>query len=279
MTKKILILTVITILLLPTSALAEIVTLNATIKSLAEELIKIYGLAFFFIILIISIFSTLLMNAGKKIMDFLCQKKISSFQNKYNTELEELKKAHVKEIETYKGELAKELENQKKQNNKELEEYRNNLIKEIERAKSYNEKSCYISKTQFDAEFRMYQEISESMFEMVLDATNLYKFMDIGTDNSESGRIQKHQKAQKSLFLYQNNIFKYAAFINEKIFFRFEELRKLAHQQVSLYLLDIKPEHDSQHEVAGIERSEKLQELHDKITKQLREYLASLKVE
>lgn len=125
MTKKILILTVITILLLPTSALAEIVTLNATIKSLAEELIKIYGLAFFFIILIISIFSTLLMNAGKKIMDFLCQKKISSFQNKYNTELEELKKAHVKEIETYKGELAKELENQK---NKTIRNWKNTVI-------------------------------------------------------------------------------------------------------------------------------------------------------
>lgn len=46
--------------------------------------------------------------------------------------------------------------------------------KELENCKALHEKVNNISKTQFEAEFKMYQEISGSMFEMALNVTSLY---------------------------------------------------------------------------------------------------------
>ena len=63
------------------------------------------------------------------------------------------------------------METQRKQNQKEIEKFKSELHKELELLKAKNEKMNYITKTQFDAEFRMYQELSEACIETFISGT------------------------------------------------------------------------------------------------------------
>ncbi len=153
--------------------------------------------------------------------------------------------------------------------------------KKLENCRALNEKVNNISKTQFEAEFKMYQEISGSMFEMVLNVTSLYPLEFVpGEAPTREEKIEKHKKAQNTLMSYQNMIFKYAPFLNKKMFDMFENLRRLCSQQIKIcYTNDLtNPRKEPVIKDDPFQRTDQIQKLHEKIFTQLREYLSSLKV-
>ena len=70
------------------------------------------------------------------------------------------------------------METQRKQNQKEIEKFKSELHKELELLKAKNEKMNYITKTQFDAEFRMYQELSEACIETFISVNSVFPIKD-----------------------------------------------------------------------------------------------------
>lgn len=85
---------------------------------------------------------------------------------------------------------------------------------QIQNLKFEKEKLNYISKTQFDVEFKMYQELSEACFEMVLSSTALFpNCIDYLPESEEEQKeifSKRYKDAVDKLVLYQNLLFKYA---------------------------------------------------------------------
>lgn len=111
--------------------------------------------------------------------------------------------------------------------------------KQLEILKSKNEKINYITKAQFDAEFKMYQELSEASFQMLLDNSRLFP---MGIDRlpeskEEQDKIfqERFNKANSSLVNYQNMLFKYAPFIKEENYLLFDELKEMGRLQLIYY--------------------------------------------
>lgn len=182
------------------------------------------------------------------------------------------------------------METQRKQNQKEIEKFKSELHKELELLKAKNEKMNYMTKTQFDAEFKMYQELSEACFLMFLDNSLLFpRGIDyLPREEEERKKVfeERYKAARDSLILYQNMLYKYAPFISVRLYKFFEQLRELAHRQVQWYpdfvlgrlesdvIKELKDE-----KIACRERTKKIEDLHKKLIEELREYLQSLKVQ
>lgn len=158
--------------------------------------------------------------------------------------------------------------------------------KQIENLKSKNEKLNYITKTQFDAEFKMYQELSEASFLMFYDVSFLFPdqmesaYLD---EQKENERLKNlYNTAHKSLKEYQNILFKYAPFISKDLYESFEKLFKDGLLQVNFfpdYRLN-KSEHISfELKQACLSRTTQMAEKKEELVKELREYLSSLKVQ
>ena len=162
--------------------------------------------------------------------------------------------------------------------------------KQLEIIKAKNEKMNYITKTQFDTEFKMYQELSEACFLMFLDNSLLFpRGIDyLPREEEECKKIfeERYKAARDSLILYQNMLYKYAPFISVRLYKFFEQLRELAHRQVQWYpdfvlgrlesdvIKELKDE-----KIACRERTKEIEDLHKKLIEELREYLQSLKVQ
>lgn len=182
------------------------------------------------------------------------------------------------------------METQRKQNQKEIEKFKSELHKELELLKAKNEKMNYITKTQFDTEFKMYQELSEACFLMFLDNSLLFpRGIDyLPREEEERKKVfeERYKAARDSLILYQNMLYKYAPFISVRLYKFFEQLRELAHRQVQWYpdfvlgrlesdvIKELKDE-----KIACRERTKEIEDLHKKLIEELREYLQSLKVQ
>lgn len=183
------------------------------------------------------------------------------------------------------------METQRKQNQKEIEKFKSELHKELELLKAKNEKMNYITKTQFDAEFKMYQELSGACFLMFLDNSFLFpKGMDSLPIN-EAERLDvykdRYKKAIDSMVDYQNKLAKYAPFIKEDLYKLFEEFRKKGQIQINFYpdfYFPNSPVADCMKEMgkerlACFKRTSEMFKDHEKIIEELREYLQSLKVQ
>lgn len=169
------------------------------------------------------------------------------------------------------------METQKHQNQKDIEEYKSKLAEQLEILKFQNEKYNHISKVQFDAAFKMYQEINENMFNAVLSLdVLLIKEEDIDEDIIE----EYFSKCQNDLFqkinIFQKNIRKFAPFIDKEIYKSFlvlaKSIVKLQSQIPTLSdYLSQKDEVKSQMNEAW--------ETHNQIVDILRNYLNTLKVQ
>lgn len=182
------------------------------------------------------------------------------------------------------------METQRKQNQKEIEKFKSELHKELELLKAKNEKMNYITKTQFDAEFKMYQELSEACFLMFLDNSLLFhRGIDyLPREEEECKKIfeERYKAARGSLIVYQNMLYKYAPFISIKLYELFEQLRTLANRQVQWYpdfvLGRLEPDVVKElmdEKKACLQRTKDIEDLHKKLIEELREYLQSLKVQ
>lgn len=160
--------------------------------------------------------------------------------------------------------------------------------RKLEILKARNEKVNYITKTQFDAEFKIYQELSETSFNMLLQVSQLFPAgIDSLPEDKEQRQIifiERHKKANEELVNFQNKLYQVAPFISEKMYNLFEELRTEARLQIIFYpdfIISPNSEHlkELRKEITACwKRTPELHSLHEKIIKSLREYLSSLKV-
>ena len=179
-------------------------------------------------------------------------------------------------------------EGQKAEFQKQIEVQKAEFSKQLEIIKAKNEKMNYITKTQFDAEFKMYQELSEASFQMLLDNSKLFP---MGIDRlPESKEAQdkifqeRFNKANSSLVNYQNMLFKYAPFIKEENYILFDELKEMGRLQLIYYpIYKFEYNEEEKREIYKEiqecwKRTSLMYKKHDEIIKILRNYLNNIKL-
>lgn len=178
-------------------------------------------------------------------------------------------------------------EGQRAEFEKQIEKCKADYNKEIENLKTTNEKLNYITKTQFDAEFKMYQELSDYSFQMLLNITRLFPLWDsLPKEEEEQKEIFKtrYDEALQSFALFQNALHKYAPFISKELFNDFDNFMHENKKQLTMYPC-VKFETDSELKAEyrsmaseNYKRTPELIKMHEEIIEKLREYLNSLKV-
>lgn len=168
---------------------------------------------------------------------------------------------------------------------KDIECYKSQLSEQLELLKAKNEKVNYISKTQFDVEFKIYQELSESSFSMLFEVSKLFPtgLDHVPQDAEERQKVyqDRYEKAQEEFIKFQNKLFQIAPFIVKEIYDLFDELRAEARLQVVWYpdlILHPGNTYNAEQDIKCWERSPILIEKHSYIIEFLRKYLNSLKV-
>lgn len=182
-------------------------------------------------------------------------------------------------------------EGQKAEFQKQIEKQKSEFAKEIEDLKAKNEKINYITKTQFDAEFKMYQELSASLFDLFLKVSQLYPksvMNDILNANLENLSEEvvtqaKYNNAINNLQIYQNQLKKYAPFIDETLFTQLDHFRVLTNSHIVIFKLDQidkTTEADKKNEIKKdcINRTRQIEDDYENIIKEIRKYLRTLKV-
>lgn len=158
--------------------------------------------------------------------------------------------------------------------------------KQVEELKAKQEKLNFITKVQFEAEFNMYQELSEANFQAILKSYLLFPngLDQVPSDKDERQEVyqKRYKEATETLFELQNLLFKYAAFIKEDLYKKFEEIRLLIQLNVN-YFPDIRLRDDLQlpvkFETDCCNRTREIADKQEALIKELREYLKSLKVQ
>ena len=165
---------------------------------------------------------------------------------------------------------------------------RTEFQKQIEELKAKQSRLNYITQAQFDAEFKMYQELSEAKFNAILESSRLFPYgldkLPSDEEERKSEYLKRYKLASSALIEFQNLLFKYAPFIEEKLYQQFEDLRILIQQNVNWfpdlhideYLSKTLPFEIRQ------ECTQRTKEMYDKqetLIKDLREYLKSLKIQ
>lgn len=184
--------------------------------------------------------------------------------------------------------------NEKETMQKDIEKYKSKLNEQLEILKSENDKINYITKTQFDAEFKIYQELSESCFKMFYCESQLFNELDryyVNDPINPENEIKKQQKercinAKNAVVKFQNTLYKYAAFITEEMYERYKNFKKMNSDQVidyeNMYVNDIE-DVQKEYRENGIKNCYKMakdiEKEFEEITKELRNYLNSLKVQ
>ena len=282
MTKRLLILITAGILCFAPNAQAGIDMFGLKIvESWFEKHITTSGIGLVSIIIAANVITMLVFFGSKTFFSYLIQKKLLLLKYSHEKELETLKTSHTKDIEAYKEKLAEDLESTKCQNAKDMENYHKDSTKEIEKSKSCYETKRHISQAQFDAEFKMYQDILNSMLKMVKNVSYLYPLgLTPGNPPTRAEQIEMHKNAQSTLSAYQEMIFQYAPFLNEKMYDAFEKLLQLCSQQTRVYYFNfvINPRTEPVFEDDSFQRACQIKRFYEEITKQLRDYLSSLKI-
>ena len=163
--------------------------------------------------------------------------------------------------------------------------------KQIETLKATKEKYNYITKIQFDAEFKIYQELSASCFQMFYCESQLFNelnnyYVNDPIDNEEERKKQQKERyinAQNAVVEFQNTLYKYAAFITEEMYERYKNFKKMNSDQVidysNMYIYDI-VDNQKEYRKNGIkncyQKSKDIENEFEEITKELRNYLNSL---
>lgn len=201
------------------------------------------------------------------VISYIIRKNIDK---KYEENLEKVKTGNQKEIEQYKVNLTEQIEKQKAE-----------FLKEIEDLKAKNENKTYITKTQFDTEFKIYQELSEACYDMVIDMLDLFtnkpELVEKQKDPVHNSKICARSK--KSNYHLQHILSKYSAFISKEMYELYSDLRIRCKKQTdAFYEIYIKQQEPSLSIDEYIKKSSELFNIYFVITEKLRVYLKSLKV-
>ena len=179
-------------------------------------------------------------------------------------------------------------EEQKAEFQKQIEKQKSEFTKEIEILKAKNEKLNYISKTQFEKEFKIYQELSEPIFDMFFDVLKLFPMgLDyVPEDEAERKKFyeKRYNNAMDNLLVFQKKLYIYAPFIPKHIYDMFDNFRVEARKQVNWYPdFILYPDRETIQELRDEkrkcwQRTEELQNQYEDIINKLRNYLQSLKI-
>lgn len=161
--------------------------------------------------------------------------------------------------------------------------------KQLEILKAKNEKINYISKTQFDAEFKMYQELSQYSFQMLLAVKVLFPYSEgilLSNDNDKQKKKaeQLFKDAAEAFMKFQEVLYKNAPFISKEIYSLFENFKQENQSQIDDFRnLKFDPDKGMREEYLShahenYKKNFNLSKMHDEIIEELREYLKTLKV-
>ena len=186
------------------------------------------------------------------------------------------------------------LENQKAEHQKEIEGYKSELQKELERLNALQDKALYISKTQYDNENRIYQEIWKKLYKCTGASIRLYPgYEDMPIDEKEREEYQK-EKYSKYVECYNGftaAIEEYAPFYRDDFYTAFGEICRDCYEIGDIFKLE---EFDKKNNASYAavrdepmsaedrQRTKELRkEIHTKqeeLAKKIREYLVSLQL-
>ena len=111
------------------------------------------------------------------------------------------------------------------------------LSGELEKYKADIGNKIYISKTKFDAEFALYRSLSKAFFDMVKNISVMIPqgYTTVPADKEERRKVdEEHYKiALSSVVIAQDELNGNAAFIPEKFYDQYEEIRKLCALQLT----------------------------------------------
>jgi hypothetical protein len=179
------------------------------------------------------------------------------------------------------------LEKEKAEHSKDLEQYKRELSEELEKVKSLNDKALYVSKVQYDNEYRIYLEIWSALNEAIIFSEMLYPIVEKTPEDKEEKqkfKEEKYKKFAEKYNLYSFLIDKYAPFYKKEFYDSFKEVRKLCSNlgnTFEIYELDLKSNESKDADLRKeIYRDipQELEKLKDDLQQKIRDYLLSLQL-
>lgn len=163
--------------------------------------------------------------------------------------------------------------------------YQQRLSKELEAYKSKLENKTYISKTRFDAEFSMYQQLSKAFFQMVKDINYLIPYGLVYTPADEEARKQRESEnytnAENSAIEAQDALFCNAVLIPTQFYKEYDELRILGNKQILAFQRRWNLSYSTERkglQSEDFQRTKEINEKFDALNASIREYLSKLDV-
>lgn len=166
--------------------------------------------------------------------------------------------------------------------------YELSLDEKFEKYKATVENKKYITKVRFDAEFKIYRELSESFFEMVKSISILIPqgltMVPADKETKEKRDIENYGDALKAVEKAQDVLNSNAPFIPKEIFDKYDEIRILCMKQLNDFserwnvsVRGTKKEKETlSHET--YKRTGEIDKKFKEINGEIREYLESLDV-
>lgn len=130
------------------------------------------------------------------------------------------------------------LEEEKAKHQKEIEGYKSNLSKELARINAIQDQALYISKNQYDNEYKIYQKIWQSLHQCTLRSIQLYpgyEEVPINEKERESYNEEKYKMFVKTFNDFSTTIEEYAPFYKEELYLAFKDLRTLCGEMGSIF--------------------------------------------
>ncbi|WP_277407834.1 hypothetical protein [Lacrimispora xylanisolvens] len=179
------------------------------------------------------------------------------------------------------------LENEKAEHIKDLEQYKRELSEELEKVKSLNDKALYVSKAQYDNEFRIYTEIWSALHEVIIFSKRLYPFYESRPE--DEAKYYRYQQGKYDNFVEKYNSYsmlidKYAPFYKKEFYDSFKEVRNWCHSlgsKFSIYELEFDTKETKPKDVCMeiyFDIPESLDRIEDELQGKIREYLLGLQL-
>lgn len=186
------------------------------------------------------------------------------------------------------------LEDEKAKHQKEIEGYKSELRKELERIGVIQDKALYISKAQYDYEYKIYQEIWKKLNRCIYATARLYPgYENFPTDSEERKKYQldKYQDYAHKFNDFLAAIEEYSPFYKDDFYNLFIELKDMCNETGAIFHCE---EFDKKYNVSytmvkdepmssedrrrTIELRKKIKDKNDQLSKEIREYLQSLRL-
>lgn len=179
------------------------------------------------------------------------------------------------------------LENEKAEHSKDLEHYKRKLSEELDKVKFLNDKALYVSKTQYDNEYRIYLEIWSALNEAIIYSEMLYPIIEETPEDQEEKlkfKKEKYENFAEKYNVYSCLIDKYAPFYKKEFYDSFKEVRKLCGSLGNIFKIYELDSISNEPKDANLRKEiyrdipQDLDKLKDDLQQKIRDYLLSLQL-